>query len=352
MKDVEIIECLKKDGKGVVIYGNANHAGLVYDYLLSNGVEAEAFMVDDAFYKAGTDLRNKPVKAVSDICLEEKNIVLGFCNVQKTKFLLQNAKILRGSYYLLWEPLAIYTWDEKYISDNAKKLDEIENKLSDNMSKEILRTLKKAKVNCDASDMIGLADDNQYFNELTYSIDSSDEVFCDCGAFNGDTIGKFIKFTGEKYKKIYAFEPNDDNAAQLRKNVGSDNNIVIVNKGTWSKDDTLRFSNDGSASLVDESGETVIEVTSIDNTVKDDAVTFIKMDVEGSEMESLIGATNTIRRNMPKLAICCYHKEDDIINFYDFLTQFNNDEVKYNFYLRHHSNSVYETVFYAIPVKR
>lgn len=76
------------------------------------------------------------------------------------------------------------------------------------------------------------------------------------------------------------------------------------------------------------------------------------MDVEGSELESLKGAADTIRKNHPKLAICCYHKKEDIIVLYQYIKSFDNDETEYKFYLRHHSNSAYETVLYAIPIKK
>lgn len=352
MTDNQIIEKLKEDGKQVLIYGNANHAGLVYEYLKERGIEAAGFMVDDRYYVAGNTLKGKDVLAVSDLDIDNSNIVLGFCNVEKTKFIMNNKQILRGNYYLLWEPLAIYEWDEEYLTKNKQKFDEIEKNLADEMSKKILRTLMKAKVNCEAEEMLLLADDAQYFNELTYQIDSREEILCDCGAFNGDTVRKFYDFTNGKYKRIYAFEPNNENLEALKTNTKGIRDIVLVNKGTWNENTTLSFSMDGSASLVDESGEVKIEVATIDSVVGDDKVTFIKMDVEGSEMESLRGAAKTIAANMPKLAICCYHRTNDIISFYDYIKSFDNAERKYNFYLRHHSNSVYETVLYAIPVAR
>ena len=75
------------------------------------------------------------------------------------------------------------------------------------------------------------------------------------------------------------------------------------------------------------------------------------MDAEGSELESLEGAKQTIAKNIPKLAICCYHKRDDIVNLYNYINQFENDKYRYSFYLHHHSNSAYETVLYAILIK-
>jgi FkbM family methyltransferase len=107
-----------------------------------------------------------------------------------------------------------------------------------------------------------------------------DEVYVDSGAYNGDTIKRFLGFCGEKYKRIYAFEPDTDNYNLLEKNLQI-NNVHLIKKGTWNKSDTLLFDSSGMGSNVNEAGELKIEVTAIDEIVKNDAVTFIKMDIEG-----------------------------------------------------------------------
>ena len=59
-------------------------------------------------------------------------------------------------------------------------------------------------------------------------------------------------------------------------------------------------------SSVDENGEDEIKVVAVDEIV-DGKVTFIKMDIEGSELKALHGAEKTIKKYRPKLAICIYH---------------------------------------------
>lgn len=76
-----------------------------------------------------------------------------------------------------------------------------------------------------------------------------------------------------------------------------------------------------------------------------DKVTFIKMDVEGSELESLKGAKNTILRDKPKLAICIYHKPEDMVTIPLYIKEL---VPEYKLYVRHHSNSWAETVLYAV----
>ena len=93
-----------------------------------------------------------------------------------------------------------------------------------------------------------------------------------------------------------------------------------------------------------ESGVNRIPVDSIDNVCSGDKVTFIKMDIEGSEMEALKGAENVIKRDKPRLAICIYHKPEDL---YEIPFWVKETVPEYKLYIRHHSNLQNETVLYA-----
>jgi len=79
--------------------------------------------------------------------------------------------------------------------------------------------------------------------------------------------------------------------------------------------------------------------------VSDEPVTYIKMDIEGAELNALKGAANTIKKNKPRLAICVYHKPEDILEIPVFLSEL---VPSYQFYLRHHSQYYIETVLYAV----
>jgi hypothetical protein len=71
---------------------------------------------------------------------------------------------------------------------------------------------------------------------------------------------------------------------------------------------------------------------------------FIKMDIEGAELETLKGAEQTIRRFRPKLAICLYHRPEDFVTIPRFL-----DRVlpQYQFAIGHFTIHAEETVLYA-----
>lgn len=177
------------------------------------------------------------------------------------------------------------------------------------------------------------------------------EIFIDAGAYDGQTSLDFVRWCNNNYEKIYMFEPSSAMCDIIKAKMEKHNvfKYEIVNKAVWSKDDVLSFSNDINAtvatdSCVAECGKYSVETTSIDNILDGKPVTFIKMDVEGSELMALEGAKDTIRRYRPRLAISIYHKLTDIYEIPNYLLELVPD---YKFYIRHYSSDVYETILYA-----
>lgn len=187
----------------------------------------------------------------------------------------------------------------------------------------------------------------QYFDKDIMQI-GKEEVFVDGGAYRGEDSRQFIEWCEGNYRKIHIFEPDEKNHAGVLENTGTENDrICLYNKGLWSKRDTLRFRGEHSAaSKICEDGESIVEVVSLDETLGGQEATFIKMDIEGCEMEALKGARNTIQNHHPKLAICVYHKPEDIIDIQLYIRELYSG---YRFYLRHYSYIFTETVLYAIP---
>ena len=185
----------------------------------------------------------------------------------------------------------------------------------------------------------------QYFekNIITYG---EDEVFVDGGCLNYASAKQFLKVCSS-VKKIYAFEPDAENAKSCKeeaKKVGL-HDYEIIEKGLYSENTELHFKSMGNGcSGITERGDCVVKVCTIDQEIHE-PVTFIKMDIEGAELEALKGAEQTIRKYHPKLAICVYHKPEDIIEIPKYILQLNPE---YKLYLRHYSDNAGETVLYAV----
>ena len=173
------------------------------------------------------------------------------------------------------------------------------------------------------------------------------EVFIDCGAYNGDTLDDFIRLC-PRYGRIVAFEPQAEMYAQLVAKYGKLRDATFLNAGVYDKDGEVSFSNaGGSSAITTESapGLETIRTTTIDS-LQLDHVTYIKMDVEGAELNALKGAEKTILRDKPRLAISIYHSNEDMVRLPEYLRKL---VPEYRFRVRHHQcyPSIFETVLYA-----
>lgn len=185
----------------------------------------------------------------------------------------------------------------------------------------------------------------QYFPEDILQF-SDGEVFVDGGCFDFETSRTLMQYCN--VKKIFAFEPDRFNIEKVKDGMRACacEDVVLIKKGLWNKTNTLYFSASGDImSHVVKSGEDAdkIEVTALDEIIHE-KVTFIKMDIEGSEMMALEGAKSLITTYKPKLAICIYHKPEDTIDIPAYIKEL---VPEYRLFIRHYSFSPAETVLYA-----
>ena len=186
----------------------------------------------------------------------------------------------------------------------------------------------------------------QYFDPEIITL-SQDEIFADGGMYVGDTAEQFYKLSRGNYSHYYGFEPDKHNYAAANKTLAGKPNMTLISKGLWNCETRLGFT-DGpvGTSRLNETDGNIVDVTSLDLYFSDRASpTFIKMDIEGAELEALKGAERIIREHKPKLAICAYHKPEDVYTLPELAKSYRDD---YKFYLRHYSITSFETVLYAI----
>ena len=123
-------------------------------------------------------------------------------------------------------------------------------------------------------------------------------------------------------------------------------NVSLIKTGLSDNKGTMKFvAGRGGGSHVGSAGDTTIAIESLDMMNIPEKITFIKMDIEGSELEALKGAKNIIKKDQPKLAICVYHKPEDIIDIPLYIKSL---VPEYQLYLRHYSGMSGETVLYAV----
>ncbi|WP_300450987.1 FkbM family methyltransferase [uncultured Helicobacter sp.] len=179
----------------------------------------------------------------------------------------------------------------------------------------------------------------------------------DCGAYDGDTCLEFVRYVPE-YEKIYALEPDSKLVPQLIENT-KHLRCEVIPKGASHTKEIIYFAEENSGtSRISENNGIALECDSIDNILKTNSmnmggghknnskpVSFIKMDIEGGELNALKGAKETITTYRPKLAICMYHRREDFITLPQFILSLN---PHYKLYLRNRNPLAEDTILFAI----
>jgi FkbM family methyltransferase len=173
---------------------------------------------------------------------------------------------------------------------------------------------------------------------------TASHVYVDGGAYDGDTVIRFIDKVGPAYDQIYAFEPDSENFALLEARTKHLANIRRFQQGLHSDRQTLRFAaGNDQGSYISDQGKLVIEVTAIDQAV-DRPATAIKLDIEGSEAAAIEGARNQITTNRPGLCISAYHQTDDLFTLPDRIRAL---DPAYRLSLRQFTPWLYDTNLYC-----
>jgi FkbM family methyltransferase len=180
------------------------------------------------------------------------------------------------------------------------------------------------------------------------------DVVIDAGACYGDTAIYFAELIGDK-GKVYSFEFSKLSLTILYKNLSLNrkyqNRIKVVEKPLWSSSGVRIFDNGGGpgnrVTLSNNSQSKQHYTISLDDFVykeKIKTIDFIKMDIEGAELEALKGSEKVLRRDRPTLAICVYHK---ITDCYDIPRYIESLDLGYKFYFDHYSVYNEESVLFA-----
>lgn len=181
-----------------------------------------------------------------------------------------------------------------------------------------------------------------------------DECFVDCGAFDGDTIRELLQQNNGQFSRIVAFEPDPKTFEALRKDVESrpelNGKTLLYTSVLGARPGKVRFDAVGQmASSVSDNGAIEVECITLDDVLRTEAPTFIKMDIEGSEIPALEGGRRTITQHRPVLAVSIYHRPEDIWRIPLLMRELEPDS---SLDLRMYWMDGFDTVCYAIPPER
>jgi FkbM family methyltransferase len=146
-------------------------------------------------------------------------------------------------------------------------------------------------------------------------------ILVDIGSYQGAFAIFWKKFINNK-SKIICFEPDKENIKIMKKNFNLNKikGIKIIEKGIWNKKEVLKFSANGEAGHLNPKGNIAIKVTDLVSELRaqkipQKSVAFIKMDIEGAEIEAIEGMKEFLSKESPQLSIATYHYREGVQTF-------------------------------------
>jgi len=338
---------IKQETRPVYLYGMGNGADKILNVFEKYGITVAGIFASDSHVR-GHSYGGFKVQSYAEVKenVGDFAIVLSF----GTKYpeLIKKMQELEAEhpFYVPDTPLAgdgLFTYE--YCKEHADKLSEVYHMLADDASREVFANVINFKISGNLGFLSAAMSEPAapYVNVLKLS---DTEIFVDLGAYDSDTIHNFLTLTKNRYTRIYAVEPDKDNYKKLAKKLEGMGGIVLKQAAAWSKTTKLPFNaKGGRQSSVGTSGDTVPAV-SVDDMLAGQKATFIKMDIEGCELEAIWGSCNTIAKYSPKLSVAIYHRNEDIFRIPLLIRDINPN---YQFYIYHsHRIPAWDTNLYAV----
>ncbi len=182
-----------------------------------------------------------------------------------------------------------------------------------------------------------------------------DEFLVDCGAFDGDSLHHYLRMTAGTKAQALAIEPDPGTYRRLldwlaRQPPADRARVETREIAVGVRRERLRFNANGLASAgVSATGDVEVECAPLDELLDGRTPTFIKMDVEGAEMDALLGGARVVASTGPSLAVCVYHRPDHL---WTVPLQLRRMLPRHRVYLRPHGYEGWDLVCYAVAPDR
>jgi FkbM family methyltransferase len=194
-------------------------------------------------------------------------------------------------------------------------------------------------------------DPEQYFSPGLVAL-RKDEYFVDVGAFDGDTLKSYLAHGGRRYLGL---EPDPGNFDKLQRYVAGlpvdvRSGIEILPTAASDAHAQLHFDATGTdESSINSAGQAEVEAAPLDEMPLGGIPTYIKMDVEGHEYQTLSGARRIIQAHHPILAVALYHQPEDLWRLSLLIAEMYSG---YSLLLRPYLHCGFELDLYALPPER
>lgn len=331
-------EEIKNEKRPIVVYGMGNGADKLFDRLDSFGVKVSDVFASDGFVR-GHSFRGYRVKSFSEIKETYADFVILLSFASNREEVIEMLAQIDRNYDMYVPDMPVAGVDEYFDKDfynaNYENILRAYSNLADDASRAVFSSVINYKL---SGRMKYLLEVYSAVEEI-YSLMPREMigVTVDAGAYNGDTARE-AKAYFPNLKTVYAIEPDKRNYKKLVKYSEAEREIEIktINSAAWcdTTDGTFFGSGNRNSTAVAtasfEHREDSVSMVKIDE-ITDEKIDYIKYDVEGAELEALVGSERTVMRDKPTLLISLYHRSRDVFSLINYVRESYPD---YRLYLR------------------
>src|SRR3954447_14744555 len=203
-----------------------------------------------------------------------------------------------------------------YVVESAHEVKRCFDILSDEQSKAGFVEQVSWRVRGDFDALSDPVKEEIYFPDFIDSL-AAPETFVDCGAYDGNTVLRFLARNQYQFEKIFAFEPDPENFRALQENVAR------LPKEVGERIETSRcaigeqkvkasFAATGTVGACFGEGSHTVQCISLDDAIRYESPTYIKLDIGAAGPAAIRGARKLIKENQPVVAACSYHLQDHL----------------------------------------
>lgn len=321
----DIWDRLAREARPIVVYGMGNGADKLFDKLATLGVRVADIFASDGFVR-GHSFRGMLVRSFSEITEKYDDFVILLSFASRREEVLSMLVEMDEKYDLLIPDMPVADaneyFDRAFYNRHYSEIREAYERLEDERSKSTFASIIRYKLTGRLEYLEGAY---STLDEL-YGALPSDNIrsVIDVGAYSGDTIREMKRYFPNLCDAV-AIEPDAKTFKRLMKYADSETDIHIrtINAAAWREDSEGAFQASGnrnssiSATPSYENRSLGVSLISVDGL--DLAPDYIKYDVEGAELEALMGSNATIIRHAPALLVSLYHKSKDIFSLINYL---------------------------------
>lgn len=338
-------EKLKNEERPLLLYGMGDGADKIISVLKDYGKTISGVFCSDELYREKLFHSFKVLKySTAKEIFGEMVVLMSFGSHRDE--VIKKAKAIGKEQEFYVPDVPVFgkgIFNQEFFLAHKNEIMDVYNTLEDSHSKKVMENMVNFKLSGKPDYLYPIqTDSNEAYKNII--VPSTRENYLDLGAYDGDTALEFISKCG-MYSSITCMEPDRKNFKKLQKNLYGLKNVTLIQGASGKISGEVLFDcKGGRSSNINAHGKETVPIIAIDDLNQN--FSYIKIDVEGNELDTILGAKKTIAKNKPKLLISAYHKNEDIYVIPKAVLSINPE---YKVYMRHYKYLPgWDTNFYFV----